>query len=96
MSKMRKIPLAMKKGMALLKETSQLPIKDNVLLQTDEYTFYCNTTTFEKVVSYAKSEDDETANRLLEKFFLETAQPVNLQGFCYKKDVNIKQMLKKN
>lgn len=81
----RTLRLKMKKGLAIIKETTEIPLKENSLLHTNEYTFYCNPTTFDSLVSIeiVKEDDPEEANKQLQEFFIRKATAANIQGICF-------------
>ena len=82
----RTLRLQMKKGLAVVKECTEIPLKENVLLHTNEYTFYSNPTTFDKLVRFKSIEDEDEANAKLEEFFTKTCRPVSIVAECFNFD----------
>jgi hypothetical protein len=84
----RTLRLQMKKGMAVIKECTQIPLKENCLLHTNEYTFFCNSTTFNRLQGIYEKRHDEPGetNLKLEQFFLKSAKAANIMNLCYDLD----------
>lgn len=89
----RTLHLQMKRGMAIVKQCTEIPLKDDVLLHVNEYTFFCSPTTMDKLARYKALEDPGEANKKLEQFFLhETIASPNLTQFCFDFDKVIQEL----
>lgn len=76
---MRKVVLKMKKSLAVVRETDQVPILNDVMLNTSEYTFFVNSVTFNKIFKMAEAGETEE----LFKLFTKQGKGVYLTNVCY-------------
>lgn len=80
----RQLKITMTKGVAIIRETTEIPLRDDCLLHTDPLTFYCNPGTFSKIaeMDYSGKVNAKKADEKLTEFFLKKANAANIINLC--------------